>query len=74
MGQTQHVTVYTYTCLNTIEQRIDEIIRSKVALFDEWIDEVTLDVGAALSEEELFGLFGLRPPRAKENPRSEAGS
>jgi SNF2 family DNA or RNA helicase len=67
MGQTVPVTVYTYTCTDTIEQRIDEIIRSKGALFAEWVDGVTLDPMARLTEEELFGLFGLTPPSSHKS-------
>ena len=31
-------------------------------LFDELVDDVSLDLAAALSVENLFGLFGLDPP------------
>ncbi|MBA2450367.1 MAG: DEAD/DEAH box helicase, partial [Chloroflexi bacterium] len=67
LGQTFPVQVYTYTCERTIEERIDQILRSKQRLFDEVIDDVTIDLGAALTAEELFGLFGLAPP-----PRTES--
>jgi SNF2 family DNA or RNA helicase len=66
LGQTLPVTVYRYTCENTIEQRIDEILRAKQKLFNVFIDDVSVDIGSTLRAEELFGLFGLEvPPLAK---------
>lgn len=62
IGQTSPVTVYTYLCAETIEERIDAILRSKQALFDEVVDPVSLDLGRHLTPRELFGLFGLEPP------------
>jgi SNF2 family DNA or RNA helicase len=62
MGQRVPVTVYTYVCVGTIEDRIEELLIQKQALFDTLIDDVSLDLGNLLSAAELFGLFGLRPP------------
>ncbi len=62
MGQPLAVTAYRYLCRGTIEERIDRKLREKRELFSEVIDDVTLDLGAALSEAELFGLFGLESP------------
>jgi len=62
LGQTVPVTVYKYVCEGTIEERIDEILRRKQALFDELVDDVSIDLGRHLTSEELFGLFGLEPP------------
>jgi SNF2 family DNA or RNA helicase len=61
-GQTVPVTVYRYLCLDTIEHRIDEILRDKQALFDELVDDVSLDLRRLLTREEIFGLFDLEPP------------
>jgi SNF2 family DNA or RNA helicase len=58
MGQTNPVTVYRYICVNTVEERIDALLRSKRALFQDVVEDSTLDLGAALTESELFGLFG----------------
>ena len=74
LGQTSPVTVYKYVCENTIEQRIDEILRKKQALFDQLVDDVSIDLAKGLNTAELFGLFGLEPPssarpRAAEPPR-----
>jgi len=62
LGQMFPVTVFTYTCQGTIEERIQEILQSKQALFETFVDDVSLDVASTLRSEELFGLFGLRPP------------
>jgi len=55
------VTVYTYVCEETIEQRIDDILRAKQALFEDLVDEISLDPAAGLSGAEVFSIFGLRP-------------
>jgi len=62
LGQSVPVNVYRYTCEGTIEERIDAILRGKQRLFDEIVDDVSLDLLSALTREELFGLFGLAPP------------
>ena len=59
IGQEAKVHVVKYTCADTIEQRIETILEDKQALFDELIDDVTLNLAARLSREELLGLFGL---------------
>jgi SNF2 family DNA or RNA helicase len=63
LGQTNAVTVYRYICEGTIEERIDRILRDKQALFDEYVDQVTIDPGKILGKREIFGLFGLDPPK-----------
>ena len=63
IGQTVPVTVFKYTLLGTIEERIHEILVLKQHLFDTIIDDVSLDIRTRLTAEEIFGLFGLeRPP------------
>ncbi len=62
MGQTLSVTIYAYRCMGTIEERIDEILRAKQALFDELIDPVSLDLSRLLTKKELLSLFGLATP------------
>ncbi|MGH2467678.1 MAG: restriction endonuclease, partial [Candidatus Limnocylindrales bacterium] len=71
MGQLVPVTVFKYTCEGTIEERIRTILAGKQQLFDEVIDDVSLDVASRLTSEELFGLFGLAV-RAPQRPRSDA--
>jgi SNF2 family DNA or RNA helicase len=64
LGQKFPVTVYKYLCENTIEERIDTILRQKQALFDEYVDDVSIDLARTLTADEMFGLFGLEPPGA----------
>ncbi len=59
MGQTVKVNVIKYSCANTIEERIDRILERKQGVFDEIIDDVSLDLSTRMSRRELFGLFGL---------------
>jgi len=66
-GQTYPVHVYKYLIEGTIEERIDNILQEKQLLFDELVDDVSIDLKSLLSSEELFGLFGLKPP---EQPKS----
>jgi len=68
LGQTYPVHVYKYLIEGTIEERIDNILQEKQLLFDELIDEVTIDLKSLLSSEELFGLFGLKPPEQAKTP------
>ena len=64
--------MYQYTCQNTIEERIEQILIDKQALFDELVDDVSIDLKSRLTAEELFGLFGLAPPdRSKGMDKGE---
>ena len=63
-GQTVPVHVFKYSCIDTIEERIDAILEQKQELFDELVDDASLDLATALSSDQLFGLFGLEPPRS----------
>ena len=59
IGQTVKVNVIKYSCVGTIEERIDKVLEHKQGLFDQLIDDVSLDLSAQLNREELWGLFGL---------------
>ena len=61
-GQTAKVNVIKHACTGTIEERIDAFLKRKQDLFDQLIDEVSLNLSARLSSEEILGLFGLDPP------------
>ena len=61
MGQTVKVNVIKYSCASTIEERIDRILEEKQDIFDQLIDDVSLDLSTQMSLEELFGLFDLEP-------------
>ena len=58
-GQTVKVNVIKYSCVGTIEERIDRILESKQELFAQLVDDVSLDLSTRMSSEELFGLFDL---------------
>jgi hypothetical protein len=74
LGQALSVNVYKYTCEDTIEERIDQILRKKQFLFDELVDDVSIDLKSKLTSEELFGLFGLTPPRSAKSARGTPGT
>ena len=59
IGQTVKVNVIKYSCTGTIEERIDAVLERKQALFDELVDDVSLDLSARMNRNELLGLFGL---------------
>ena len=65
MGQTVKVNVFKYSCIATIEERIDQILERKQGIFDELVDDVSLDLSTRLSAEELFGLFGITEQYAR---------
>jgi SNF2 family DNA or RNA helicase len=62
LGQRRAVNVYSYVCERTIEERIAATLAAKRILFDELVDDVSLDLAAHLSADDLFGLFGLPAP------------
>lgn len=59
MGQHLPVTCYRYTIQDTIEERIDQLLRQKQELFDSVVDDVSVDVGSALSRDEILSIFDL---------------
>ena len=61
IGQAAKVNVIKYSCADTIEERIDGILERKKRLFDQLVDDVSLDLSAQLTREDLLGLFGLHP-------------
>ncbi|MBI4299012.1 MAG: DEAD/DEAH box helicase [Chloroflexi bacterium] len=72
IGQDKTVFVTTLVAEDTIEERIQRLLDRKRHLFDRVIDDLS-DTGLqkVLSEEELFGLFGLKPRRVtRQDERS----
>ena len=62
-GQKQTVFVYDIFTHDTIEKRIYDLLAQKQDLFDAVIDDLsTQDVQKRLTDEDLFGLFDLKPP------------
>jgi HJR/Mrr/RecB family endonuclease len=66
--------VYTYACSGTIEERIADLLEAKQRLFDTVVDQVCMDLERVLSADELFGLFGLKPPQKAAARSPIAGS
>lgn len=66
IGQKKTVFVtYLYT-VDTIEERIHNLINKKKRLFVSYIDDLSeRDLSKTLTEEELFSLFNLKVPRRK---------
>ena len=73
-GQTVPVNVIKYSCIGTIEERIDEILESKQGLFDRLIDDVSIDISRSLTGNELFGLFGLESASDRSSKESSTES
>jgi len=71
IGQKRPVFIHSLYIRDTIEERIDEILNRKRRLFHDVFgaleDNVVIN---RLSDEELFGLFGLEPPNVGERPDS----
>src|SRR5262249_9589571 len=65
IGQEKTVFVTTSLTVGTVEERIQEIIARKRELFKRVIDDLSdANLSAALTEEELFGLFNLQPSKS----------
>lgn len=65
IGQERPVFVHSLYSVDTIEERILELLEDKRRLFGEVFDKVgDRDGLTRLSDQELFGLFGLEVPRA----------
>lgn len=63
LGQTQPVIVHDIYAKDTIEERIHDLLQEKQALFDTVVEDLSVDfVNKALSDEDLFALFDLKPP------------
>jgi SNF2 family DNA or RNA helicase len=64
IGVQRAVTVTRFLVLNTIEQRINEVLARKRELFDAVFNDSTESPSSGLSREEIFSLFQLRNPGA----------
>lgn len=70
LGQRSAVTVYTYICVDTIEERIASILEGKQRLFETVVDYDLEKPGGLLSAEELFGLLNMTPPAPRQRTAS----
>ncbi|MFM7108451.1 MAG: DEAD/DEAH box helicase [Planctomycetaceae bacterium] len=62
IGAAGAVTVTRFLAHDTIEERIDEVLRRKRDLSDAVLSQAEAPSGGGLTTEELFSLFALRPP------------
>jgi SNF2 family DNA or RNA helicase len=60
IGVQRAVTVTRFLVLDTIEQRINEVLERKRELFNAVFNDVTAAPTSGLSREEIFSLFNLR--------------
>lgn len=63
IGAVGAVTVTRYLSVDTIEERIDEVLRSKRDLSDTILSQAEAPASAGLTADEIFSLFKLTPPR-----------
>ena len=63
IGAAGAVTVTRYLSVDTIEERIDEVLRSKRDLSDTILSQAEPPAASGLTAEEIFALFRLAPPR-----------
>lgn len=73
-GQTIPVNVFKYSCVGTIEERIDQILEQKQDLFDRLVDDVSIDLSTSPTSDQLFGLFGLEMPERANRDRRQRPS
>ncbi len=70
IGQKNPVIVTRFICANTIEERIDRVLREKRELFEAILGDRDNDrVSLSLNTDEIFGLFDLKA-RGVEGARS----
>ncbi|HEX4148135.1 MAG TPA: C-terminal helicase domain-containing protein, partial [Pirellulales bacterium] len=59
IGAAGPVTVTRFLTVNTIEERIDQVLREKRELFDTIFNDVPGHSTSGLTQAEIFGLFQL---------------
>jgi SNF2 family DNA or RNA helicase len=66
IGQQKTVYVTSLFTINTIEEKIQTLLKRKRELFDRVIDDLSdTNLSVTLGEDELFGLFNLQSPKQK---------
>jgi|GEM_PF-196695 len=67
IGQKKTVFVHDLYTIGTVEERIFQLLQRKQALFDQVIDGLSIEeVQKGVTDEELFGLFDLEPPKSED--------
>jgi SNF2 family DNA or RNA helicase len=64
IGAAGAVTVTRFLSANTIEERIDEVLRRKRDLSDMILSQAEAPASSGLTQDDLFALFKLAPPRS----------
>jgi len=72
IGAAGAVTVTRFLAANTIEERIDEVLRRKRDLSDLILSQAEQPVASGLTQEDLFALFKLAAPRTLAPLRAAA--
>jgi SNF2 family DNA or RNA helicase len=62
IGAAGPVTVTRFLAVDTIEQRIDQVLREKREIFDTIFSDIEPHSNLGLTQQEIFGLFKLRCP------------
>lgn len=74
IGQEKTVFVHELFTIGTIEERIRAILEHKQQLFDDVIDELTMEKElGTLTDNDLFGLFDLAPPGGVDGQQETSG-
>ena len=68
IGAAGAVTVTRFLSVDTIEERIDEVLRRKRDLSDSILTQAGAPASSGLTADELFALFQLAPPRESGRP------
>jgi SNF2 family DNA or RNA helicase len=63
IGVSGPVTVTRMIAVDTIEERIDQVLQQKRELFDMILAQAGAPAKIALTQDEIFGLFNLQTPR-----------
>lgn len=70
IGAAGPVTVTRMLSIGTIEERINQVLEHKRALFDQIIGQTSAPASLGLSQAEIFGLFNLRTPQGAIHPQA----
>jgi SNF2 family DNA or RNA helicase len=62
IGSAGPVTITRFLAIGTIEERIDEVLQHKRAIFDAVLSHAETGKSLGLTQHEIFGLFNLQQP------------
>ena len=63
IGVAGPVTITRFLTLDSIEERIDEVLREKRELFDAILSQAVNPKSSGITRDEIFGLFNLAVPK-----------